>query len=842
MGELLDGIAARIVELVLLAIALALSLVLFFRARRTAREAAREAEVRRALERRLEALETAGDAFLLTGAGERCLYANPAAAALFGHAGPRELFGRTWRSLLGEAAVGVVEARIEPALEERGRWTGQVEATTRDGERLALDVSVSSVRGGHLWVMRSRETGVPAAEFGDHRRFEALVAGAGSPLVMLSPDGTVREWNAEAERTLGRSRARVLGTDFLAQFDPPQRERVADELSAVVATGERRSFETTLHGDAEKVLLWSVTPSPEAGEDGGLVCVAQDVTGVKQTERRFSRQESLYRLLANNSSDLIGLHDREGAFAYASPACTALLGFTPEEMVGKDLYQLSHSDDWKEIQAALSAAQRGRTNRTQLRLRSSAGQYVWFEMLARPIYDATGSVVQFQTSLRDISERKAFEDQLAHQALHEPLTGLPNRNLFLDRLRHALSRARRSGGKVAVMFMDLDRFKIVNDSMGHEAGDRLIAAVARRVRSVVRDADTVARLGGDEFGILLEFNISPRDAEAVAERVLQELEPPFTFSGQEIYISASLGIAFTTPETEDPEDLLRYADVAMYRAKGEGPGNYRIFDPEVDARATSRLAMETDLRQAIERGQLFNLYQPIVSLRSGRIEGLEALVRWEHPERGLVGPGEFIPVAEETGLIVPLGYLVMRRACEAMKAWESVVSDGRRLGVGVNLSTRQFEQPDLATYLLEILEETGTAPETLRIEITESELMRDTGRIAELKELGLKVVIDDFGTGYSSLAYLKHLQADSLKIDRSFVMGLGERPEDDAIVRTVLTLAGSLELEVTAEGIETESQLALLRDMGCGSGQGYYFSRPIPEDEVLDLLQRDPRW
>jgi diguanylate cyclase (GGDEF)-like protein/PAS domain S-box-containing protein len=768
------------------------------------------------------------------------MYANAAAATLFGYGAPNEFFGKSWRQFFGESEAEAVQSQVLPALKNTGRWVGALRGKTKSGAMVPLDVSLTQVEGGYVWVVRSREekAGMNGADPVVH---EALVRHAGTPLVLLAADHRIVEWNPEAERLLGEDRANVLDTDFLKQFPADHQKRVAAELRSAVKTKERGTFEAPVVADPARVMLWNVTPESTNGQSQ-LVCVAHDASWAKEAERELDRRESLYRLLAHNSSDLVGLHDLEGTFTYASPSSTSLLGRAPEELIGKDPYQLSHTDDWKDVQAAVASARLGRFNRTEVRLRTNDSEYLWFEMLVRPIHDAHGTVVQLQTSSRDISERKAFEGQLEHQALHEPLTGLPNRSLFMDRLRHALLRGKRTGGTVAVMFMDLDRFKIINDSMGHEAGDRLIAAVARRLGNTVRESDTVARLGGDEFGILLEQNVTRRDAEVIAERVLLELEPPFTFSGQEMYVSASIGTAFDSPEIERPEDLLRYADVAMYRAKGEGPGNHRIYDPEVDSGATGRLAMETDLRLAIERNQLFALYQPIVSLATGKISGMEALVRWQHPERGMVGPDEFIPVAEETGLIVPLGYFVAREACSALKMWQEVVQDERELVVAVNLSTRQFEQPDLAAEIQRILTETGTSPSHLRLEITESELMRDMGRIGELKALGLQLAIDDFGTGYSSLAYLKNIQADSLKIDRSFVSGLVENSEDEAIVRTVVTLADALKLDVTAEGIETVEQLQLLRDIGCGSGQGYYLAKPQSAEDLLALLQDDPTW
>jgi diguanylate cyclase (GGDEF)-like protein/PAS domain S-box-containing protein len=840
MGEVLTWVDEQVIELAVLGGVLLITLLLLIRLRKVSEAASEHASHGRVLEQRLEAIEAVGDGILLTAGGDRCMYANPAAATLFGYGGSNEFFGKSWRQFFGESEAEAVQSQVLPALRSTGRWVGALRGKTRSGGMIPLDVSLTQVEGGYVWVVRSRDEKAEV-HGADPVVHEALVRRAGTPLVLLAADRKIVEWNPEAERALGEDRANVLGTDFLLQFPTDEQERIASELRSVLKTRERSTFEAPVIADPERVMVWNVTPESLNGQSQ-LVCVAHDASWAKAAEKELERRQSLYRLLAHNSSDLIGLHDLEGTFTYVSPSSTSLIGHAPEHLISKDPYQLSHTDDWKNVQAAVDSARLGRFNRTELRLRTEDGEYLWFEMLMRPIYDAHGAVVQLQSSSRDISERKAFEGQLEHQALHEPLTGLPNRSLFMDRLRHALLRGKRTGGTVAVMFMDLDRFKIINDSMGHEAGDRLISAVARRLVSTVRESDTVARLGGDEFGILLEQSVSRGDAEAIAGRVLADLEPPFTFSGQEMYISASIGVAFDSPEIEHPEDLLRYADVAMYRAKGEGPGNFRVYDPDIDAGATGRLAMETDLRRAIERNQLFALYQPIVSLSTGKITGMEALVRWQHPERGMVGPDEFIPVAEETGLIVPLGYFVAREACTALKAWQEVVLDDRELIVAVNLSTRQFEQPDLADEIQRIITETGISTRHLRLEITESELMRDMGRIGELKGLGLQVAIDDFGTGYSSLAYLKNIQADSLKIDRSFVSGLVEHSEDEAIVRTVVTLADALRLDVTAEGIETEEQLQLLREIGCGSGQGYFFAKPLPADDLLALLQEDPTW
>jgi diguanylate cyclase (GGDEF)-like protein/PAS domain S-box-containing protein len=809
------------------------------------RKAKESAEAARAVERRLSALEALGDGLAFVGSGSRFTYVNKAAARLLGFTSAKQLFGKNWRTVLPEEESRRLDRELTATFADSGHWFGLVDAPGRGGHAASLELSVSRMEGGGAsWILRSgdvRDSAMLSLRASE-ARYRTLFKAAGSVLVVLGDDRAVIDWNSEAERRLGETRDRAIGRDFLDLVAPDElRGQITEQLEIVLTTGQSVRFETPVPGAQDQRLAWHLTSLPEEVDGGrGLIAVGQDTTGLRQAEEALSEQEGLYKLLANNVSDLVILHDLDGRCLYASPSCNALLGFPPEELAGKDLFQLSHSDDWKRIQASFVAALAGRHHRTSFRMKNASGEFRWFETLMRPIRDQQGQIVQLQSASRDVSERKKFEDQLEHQALHEPLTGLPNRTLFLDRVNQALARSKRESSPVAVMFMDLDRFKIINDSMGHAAGDRLIAAVAHRIRDCLREADTVARLGGDEFGVLLEFNVRESDAQVVAERILKTLEPPFMFAGTDVFVSASIGIAFSTPETETPEDLLRYADVAMYRAKDEGPGNWRTFDPDVDYGATRRLEMETALRRAIERDEFRVVYQPLVDLKSGRISGMEALIRWEHPERGWIGPMEFIPIAEETGLIVPMGLWIMRRSCEEAVRWHGLGRDD--VLVSVNLSTRQFEHPDLERDIAAILSETGLAPAKLQLEITESELMRSAARVGTLKELGVRVAIDDFGTGYSSLAYLKDMKADSLKVDRSFVSGLGESREDMAIVQTVITLASSLGLDVTAEGIETELHLAELRRLECGSGQGYFFSKPIPPEEARALVESDPRW
>ncbi|MFQ5690655.1 MAG: EAL domain-containing protein [Gemmatimonadota bacterium] len=827
-----------------LLLALGLAVYRWWQARGELKERAR---TQRELEQRLQAIDSARDGFAVVGRSERFIYANEATARTLGFSSARELFGKSWKALFDPEQLARFEQEILPALRREGGWTGEVVCATGMDHPPVLELSLTPMPGGAVtWVVRDAAWRGPAsAALRESRdRYRSLVQTAGSAIVLLSPTHEVLEWNCEAERLFGRSRSEALGRDFVAELVPRElRESVTKALDATWSErGRCRLDVPTRGGGRERHILWNVTyVDAGAGGDGGLVAAGHDVTEGKETEEALARRDRLYRLLANNMSDLVALHHPDGRFQYASPSCTQLLGYEADELIGRELYRVVHSDDWKRVQSALAAAQAGRLHRGSMRFRKSTGEYVWFETLVRPIRDESGKVVRLQTSSRDVTERKLFEEQLEYQALHEPLTDLPNRTLFLDRLRQALIRSRREGTSVAVMFLDLDRFKVINDSLGHAAGDRLLTAVASRLRACLREADTVARLGGDEFGVLLEFSIDEHNAARVAERVLEQLQPPFTLSGNEMFVSASIGIAFSNPGIQTAEDLLRFADVAMYRAKDAGAGTYRIFDAEKDVRETRRLERETALRRAIEHDELLVMYQPIVSLHSGRIYGIEALVRWEHPEHGLIGPDEFIPIAEESGLIVPLGYQVMRRACEQATRW------ARELGrpdlvLSVNLSARQFSEPRLETEVATILEDLDMSPGLLQLEITESELMHSAERVDALKGLGVRLAIDDFGTGYSSLSYLKNLRVDSLKIDRSFVQGLTERPEDAAIVRTVVTLARALRLEVTAEGVETEEELAYLRELGCHNGQGYLFARPSPPEEAVRLIADDPRW
>jgi diguanylate cyclase (GGDEF)-like protein len=501
-----------------------------------------------------------------------------------------------------------------------------------------------------------------------------------------------------------------------------------------------------------------------------------------------------------------------------------------------------HPDDRAYTQAVIEATCReGETFDYEHRIVRPEGSTRMLHSQGVVVRDAAGCPERLLGTCHDITERKALEAQLSHQAFHDALTGLPNRALFQDRLGHALDRAERRQAPIAVLFLDLNRFKHINDSLGHEAGDELLIAVAARLARSIRTGDTVARLGGDEFTIILETIDEASEAVMAAERIVEAFERPFLVGDRSLAITTSVGVVLGRAGQDTPTDLLRYADVALYQAKEAGRARYAIFDTAMSEAALERAALEAELRLALEHGELVLHYQPKVDLASGRVIGLEGLVRWQHPTRGLLPPGVFIPLAEETGLIRPLGLWVLAEACRQARFWYDA-NPLHPLVVSVNVSAVQLRQADFVQAVARILAETGVAPACIQLEITESVLMLDADRAAAmlkaLKGLGLGLALDDFGTGYSSLGYLKRFPIDTVKIDRAFVGGLGRDPEDTAIVRAVIGLAHTLGLHVVAEGVETEDNLRRLLELGCELGQGYHFARPLPPDEAGALLAR----
>ncbi|MEM9771773.1 MAG: EAL domain-containing protein, partial [Cyanobacteria bacterium P01_D01_bin.73] len=584
---------------------------------------------------------------------------------------------------------------------------------------------------------------------------------------------------------------------------------------------------------------------PERHDNGDVVwdSLILDVSDRKRAEIALEDNETRFRLVTENMSDLVCLHNPDGRYLYVTPSSQALLGYQPGDLLGRNPYEFFHPEDCDRVRnESHRPALQGNPQVMIYRMRCKNGNYVWLETLTKPILDSDDNVKHLQTTSRDVSDRVRAEQQLKHDALHDGLTGLPNRILLLERLGAALRRAKgHDEFQFAVLFLDLDNFKVINDSLGHSVGDALLLEVARRLKHLIRPTDVAARLGGDEFVLLLEGIDGLDDAVAVADRILEDFKSPLLLVGREAFISPSIGVLTQDLEHhQTAEDLLRDADLAMYRSKQNGRSQYTVFNPKMYLKAIQRLQLEQELRRGIECQEFVLYYQPIVDLKSGAIRGFEALIRWQHPERGLIAPGEFIAIAEETQLIVPMGQWILETACEQMAVWLAQFPQ-QSLRMSVNLSVPQL-QPKFLQNLDQALAKTGLPGEQLTLEVTESMLVENLevvdGLLMQLKTRKVHISIDDFGTGYSSLSYLHRLPADALKIDRSFVSLNGPDSRNRAIAESIVTLSNLLELDAIAEGIETPEQLQWLRSMGCELGQGYYFSAPLSVEQATELLEQ----
>ena len=526
---------------------------------------------------------------------------------------------------------------------------------------------------------------------------------------------------------------------------------------------------------------------------------------------------------------------------YVNPAFERITGYSAAEVVGQSGRFLVRDDLAQKGLAEIRSALRDhREGHTVLRNYRKDGQLFWNELSIAPVLDESGqATTHFVSIINDVTERITYEQQLEYHATHDVLTGLANRNLLNDRIEQAILLARQNERLVGVLLLDLDRFKLINDGFGHIPADNLLKAVAMRLTSCVRDTDTVARLGGDEFVVVLSSVDDADGVASVAAKILRQLTLPLGVEGKDVFVTASIGIALYPRDGEHGEALLRNADVAMYRVKEHGRNNYRFYTPEMTHMALDRLDMESNLRRALERDEITVFYQPIVSLKTGTIVGAEALARWNHPRIGMIQPIEFIPLAEETGLIIPLGERILHQVCHQLAAWQR--NGLPSIQVAINISARQFRQDNLTDLLRRKLAETGLEGNTLEFELTESMVMHDVENaivmLRELKQLGVALALDDFGTGYSSLAYLKRFPIDALKIDRSFVRDIDTESDDAAIAHAVIAMAHSLGLRVIAEGVENAAQLNLLREYGCDDFQGFLFSRPVPAEEFALLLQ-----
>jgi diguanylate cyclase (GGDEF)-like protein/PAS domain S-box-containing protein len=570
----------------------------------------------------------------------------------------------------------------------------------------------------------------------------------------------------------------------------------------------------------------------------------------KRAQEALKESEERYALAARGSNDGLWDWNLLANVVHFSARWKAMLGYQENEIGDnpEEWFDRIHDADRPRVKEEIAAHQRGQTAHfeSEHRMLHKDGTFRWMLSRGLAIHDESGKASRMAGSQTDITEGK----------VSDPLTGLPNRLLFIDRLSRLIKQSKRHRQRCfAVLFMDLDGFKMINDSLGHLVGDQLLVAVAGRLERCLRATDTlarlgesftVARLGGDEFTVLLEDLKDPNDASVAAERLMKELTAPFVLGGKEVFTSVSIGIALSNTSYEQPEEILRDADTAMYRAKSLGKARYEVFDADMRASVMARLQLETDLRRALERGEFCNFYQPIVDLASGEIAGFEALLRWHHPTRGFLGPDDFIAVAEETGLIRELGWWNLREACRQVSEWRASSAAHRRLSVSVNLSAKQFLQPRLVEDIKNLLAELRLPGDALRLEITESTVMGDPSGAVEMlqqiKSQGIRLAIDDFGTGYSSLSYLHRFPLDTLKIDRSFISNIADQAGGMEIARSILPMASNLRLDVVAEGVETLEQVSLLKRLNCKYAQGYYFSKPLSAEGTTALLSGDLTW
>ncbi len=633
----------------------------------------------------------------------------------------------------------------------------------------------------------------------------------------------------------------LTGRAIVEVFAPRCRAEVAEHIRLTHEKGHHvfESVHVRRDGSEFPVMIDLTAVKDDRGEVLYRVVNVQDISMRKQHEQDLRKLS----MAVEQSPGITVITDLTGRIEYANPKFTEVTGFRLEEVVGRIPGTILLGLPSKEARVALRQSMaEGREWRGEFHNRKKNGEFYWESATISPLRDASGRITHFIKVAEDMSDRKILISRLEYLASYDQLTGLPNRILFRDRLDRALGRARRNGGRVGLLFLDLDGFKLVNDTLGHTLGDQLLQEVAARFRQILREGDSVARLSGDEFTIVLSDLGEANDAGIVAQKVLDSLAEPFHIDGQEVFTSASIGIAVFPEDGADAEELVKHADTAMYRAKDQGKNTHQFFTAEMNRQARERRALEGALRRAIEQGELSVHYQPRVELERGRITGVEALVRWQHPEWGMVPPGRFIPVAEECGLIQALGDWVLWEACRQAGEWRR---QGWDLKMAVNLSPRQLQQEKLVATIRIVLAETGLEPTALELEITEGTLMANVGdhlvKLRALKEMGVHIAIDDFGTAYSSLNYLKQLPVDCLKIDQSFVRdivaGAGSG-RNDAIIRAIVAIARSLGLKVVGEGVETAEQMRFLRSLHCDEVQGYLFSRPLPPEDLQPLLDR----
>jgi diguanylate cyclase (GGDEF)-like protein/PAS domain S-box-containing protein len=788
----------------------------------------------------------------------KVVFANARLAQMLGYP-PEELQGLPVSQLVAEEDRAQVLQHIGAQAEgARADIHSAFRARRKDGSTLPVEVY-----GNHgvfqgrpaaigLFLDLTERKRLEAHARAADEKYRAIFENAVEGIYQVRVDGGFVRVNPAMARIFGFESPRELAALTAAEtnqfYVEPQRWR--EFRNTVAEQGAITGFESQVRRRDGSVIWISENAralKDDRGALSGFEGTVVEITARKAAEEALRKSEERYALAALGANDALWDWDVPQDRFYVSGRWAEMIGFDPAEIGARpeDWMTRVHPDDRRLLLWQISEHFKGATRHLEIeyRLQHRSGAFRWMLMRGVSVRNDKGEVVRLAGSQTDVTARRHAEDQLRHDALHDALTGLPNRALFMDRLGQALARMRGKGDAFSVLFIDLDRFKVVNDSLGHLAGDELLIATAKRLLSCVRPEDTVARLGGDEFTVLLDGDEDPAESAARIQRVLST---PLTLAGQELVSTPSIGIAHGRLHYETAEEILRDADLAMYGAKSRGRAIHAEFDPSMHKSAVALLQLETDLRRAVERNELTLRYQPVVSLQTGAIAGFEALVHWNHPQRGLLRPLEFVPLAEETGLVVQVGEWVLREACRQTRAWQQRWPV-KALTVGVNLSARQFLSGDVVDTVARALGDSGLPPRSLRLELTESMLMDNATQaaqvLAQLRALGVSLDLDDFGTGYSSLAYLHNFRLDTLKIDRSFVARGTEAGGSWEIVTAIVNLARGLRLTLIAEGVENDQQLEELRRLGCEYGQGYLFGRPLLARDMEALLAGggDPR-
>ncbi|MDP9120499.1 MAG: EAL domain-containing protein [Acidobacteriota bacterium] len=789
---------------------------------------------------------------------------NEVMAKLYGYSRPEEIVGARLSDLLlpGDPHnIQFLRRFIRSGYREIDAESHEVDK--QGVAKYFLNSSVGAIENGLLMRVwgnqrditerKQTEEAIRARE----EHFRSLIENALDIITILEPDGTIRYESPSIERVLGYRPEELVGRSI---YDLTHPDDVPGLLHTLTEESREHGGSTSTaefrfrHKNRSWRILEAIGNNLSAHSYvRGIIINSRDVTDRKGAERAQKESEERFRALVQNVPGVVYLCLQEPRYSmlYLSAEVETLTGYRAEEFFTGIISfpGLIHPDDTTGVEREVNTALAERRQFLLVyRLRHKDGTWRWTEERGQGLFDAIGNPEFLQGTLVDITERKLAEEKLVHNALHDPLTDLPNRTLFLDRLKMAMERSkRRKEPLFAVQFIDLDRFKLINDSLGHMLGDDLLKAIAQRLKRCLRPGDTVARLGGDEFAVLLEdLESGSVSAALVAERIQNELSAPFMVGGQEVFSSASIGIALGSAAYEHPEELLRDADTAMYRAKTLGRACHAIFDPTMHQQALARLKLETALRRALDRQEFRLYYQPIVSLGSGHIVGFEALLRWQHPELGLLLPSSFLTAAENSGLILPIGQWVLYEACRQTRAWQQAYPRAQAVHVNVNLHALQFSQRSFVELIENVLRQTGLPPSSLYLELTEHVLMSEPEAAIEalrqLRSLGLGVCIDDFGIGYSSLSYLQRFPVTTLKIDRSFVATIQQHGQGIEIVQSIITLAHTMRLDVIAEGVETPHQMSSLQELGCELTQGFLFSAAVDGTAAGGLLAGPPHW